>query len=438
MNEQTTTGYNTQVPATMDLARAASHTYADASPQSVKNITPFRGVIFSPDKELGQYVHRVLADLGCVQVVRTLDRYPDQIELTRMLRAHAPQVVFVSIERTDMLVSIASHVEQVMPGVQVVAVGRTCDAQMLMEVMRAGVREFLTAPFDPGSLRDCLLRVSDNLSRRPVAYEASELLYSFLPAKPGVGATTLAINSSVALAKLQDVKGLLLDFDLNCGMVRFMLKLNSTYNIMDAAEHASNMDENLWPQIVTHCGQLDVVHAGSLNPELRIQNLQIQHLLDYSRRNYKVVCADLSGNLEKYSMEIMHESRRVFLVCTPEISSLHLAREKLNYLQRMDLGGKVCLLLNRHTKKGLITASEVEQIVGAPVMQTFPNDYSRVARAIAEGKPVEESSELGKACAELAGRMVEKPRVVTENNRRRFVEYFNISPAKFSFERSKP
>ena len=81
------------------------------------------------------------------------------------------------------------------------------------------------------------------------------------------------------------------------------------------------MDENLWPQIVTKCGRLDVVHAGVLNPEIRIENIQIQHLLDYARRNYKVVCADLSGNLEKYSMEIMHESRKIFVVCTPE--SLH-------------------------------------------------------------------------------------------------------------------
>ena len=89
------------------------------------------------------------------------------------------------------------------------------------------------------------------------------------------------------------------------------------------------MDDDLWSQIVTRFGGLDVVHAGVLSPEIRIQNFHIQNLLEYSRRNYKVVCADLSGNLEKYSLEIMQSSRKIFLVCTSEVSSLHLTREKL-------------------------------------------------------------------------------------------------------------
>ncbi len=38
--------------------------------------------------------------------------------------------------------------------------------------------------------------------------------------------------------------------------------------------------------------------------------------MEFMRRNYRVLCFDLSGNLEKYSLEIMHESKKIFLVCT--------------------------------------------------------------------------------------------------------------------------
>jgi Flp pilus assembly CpaE family ATPase len=149
------------------------------------------------------------------------------------------------------------------------------------------------------------------------------------------------------------------------------------------------------------------------------------------------VCADLSGNLEKYSMEIMHESRKIFVVCTPEIASLHLAREKLQYLQRMDLGDRACVLLNRYVKKSSVTPTEVEQIVGAPVEIAFPNDYTRVNRAIQEGKGVDPASELGKCYAELGAYMLQKKLTAPEASRRRFVEYFNITPARFSLERSR-
>ena len=214
-------------------------------------------------------------NIGGISVVRQLDRYPNPIDLTRMLRSHAPQVVFLSIEAASLATEFASQIDKLMPGVQVVAVGRSCEPATLMEIMRAGIREYLAAPFEYSCLQNCLTRLTDNLSRRPIVSHSTDLLYSFLPAKPGVGTTTLAINASIAAARSQGAEGLLMDFDLNCGMVRFLLKLESSYSILDAAEHASNMDENLWPQIVTRCEGLDVVNAGVLNPESRIHNMQI-------------------------------------------------------------------------------------------------------------------------------------------------------------------
>jgi pilus assembly protein CpaE len=394
-------------------------------------------MIVSPDRELTSDLHRVLANTGEVSIVRMLDQYPDLVELSRLLRSHAPQVMFVTLDSPSNVTRLATHVEQVTPGVQIVAVGRSANPQSLIEAMRAGIREFLASPLERHVVLECMRRLKENLSRRPIEVQQSDLLYSFLPAKPGVGATTLAINSTLAATRHDDTTGLLMDFDLNSGMTRFMLKLNSTYSILDAAQHAAAMDENLWPQIATKFGKMDVVHAGTPNPEVRVQDLQIQHLLDFSRRNYKVVSVDLSGNLEKYSLEIMHESRWIFLVCTPEVASLHLAREKLQYLQRMDLTDRVRLLLNRYSKRSPIVPSEVEQVVGAPVMMTFPNDYARVANAITNGSTVDPKSELGIAYDDLAGRMVQRQSPKHAEPTRRFVDYFNISPARFSFERAK-
>ena len=396
-----------------------------------------RSVIISPDQELAQYLSGIFLEMGGISVVRQMDRYPNQIDLTRLLRSHAPQVVFLSIEGASLATEIASQIDKLMPGVQVVAVGRSCEPATLMEIMRAGIREYLAAPFEYSCLQSCLARLTDNLSRRPIVSQSTDLLYSFLPAKPGVGTTTLAINASIAAARNQRAEGLLMDFDLNCGMVRFLLKLESSYSILDAAEHASNMDENLWPQIVTKCEGLDVVNAGVLNPESRIHNMQIHHLLDYARRNYKFVCADLSGNLEKYSMEIMHESRKIFLVCTTEVSSLHLAKEKLQYLQRMDLGNRVQVLVNRYIRKSGVPPAEVEQIVGAPVLMTFPNDYSRVAKSIQAGSSIDADCELGRSCARLGEQLLEKKAPQAPEAKRRFVEYFNITPARFAIERGK-
>ena len=69
------------------------------------------------------------------------------------------------------------------------------------------------------------------------------------------------------------------------------------------------------------------------------------------RRNYQAYVSICRAMLEKYSLEIMHEAKKIFLVCTPEIPSLHLAREKCLYLKHLDLQDRICILLNRAQKR---------------------------------------------------------------------------------------
>ncbi len=215
------------------------------------------------------------------------------------------------------------------------------------------------------------------------------MVYSFLPSKAGVGTSTIALNVAIALSNIPETPVILSDFDLNSGMMRFMLKLDNGYCVADAAEHSIEMDEALWPQLVTSIGSMDVLHAGKLNPGFRIEATQIRHLIDFMRRNYRALCFDLSGNLEKYSLEIMHESKRIFLVCTPEIPSLHLAREKYSFLKSLDLEDRVSVLVNRVSNRPVITPEQIEQILGLPVMMTFPNDYNGVHRALTAGRAIE-------------------------------------------------
>jgi len=152
-----------------------------------------------------------------------------------------------------------------------------------------------------------------------------------------------------------------------------------------------------------------------------------------------VICFDLSGNLEKYSIEIMHESKRVFLVCTPEIPSLHLAREKYQYLQTLDLGDRVSILLNRCQKKSVLSPAQIEQLLGLPVQFTFPNEYEEVNRAMAQGTHVEPGSVLGRQCTALAHFMLDKKVATTEpaTTKRKFIEFFNVSPARYSYDTKK-
>ncbi len=386
--------------------------------------TVLRSILICPNQELAARLEAAVTATDQVTVGRTVNRYPNAIDLVRTLRAHSPDVVFLSFESLPKAQEVVKFLESEAEGIQVIAILSHVDAELLRETMRVGVRDFLAEPFERKAIVDAMKAVKALIERKPVAHDSTNQIFGFLPSKAGVGTSTIALNVSAALARRPDTHVLLADFDLNSGMMRFMLKLQNEYSVIDALENAQRVDEHLWPQLVTSLEGLDVLHAGRVNPSVRVEAAQIRALIDFARRNYQALCFDLSGNLEKYSLEIMQECKRILLVCTQEIPSLHLAREKIAYLRAFDLDSRVSIILNRSLKKALISQKAVEDLLGMPVLTTFPNDYVRVNKAMTDGKWVEPASDLGKSFTAFANELLERRVVAAGDTKKKFLEFF--------------
>jgi len=384
--------------------RTESEFEATAALQEGENL--FRSIVISANEKLRNQLVSAL-EASHVTIVRSMDRYPTQIELVRVLRAHATEVLFIDFESVESACEIVKLLENEASQVQIAAFHQHMDPAVLQRTMRAGVREFLTHPFEGQTMMDSLTQIKSLLDRRPVNYTTSSQIFSFLPSKAGVGTSTVALNVSAAVARKPSTQVLLADFDLNSGMMRFMLKLNNKHSIHDAVERSAEMDEQLWAQMVTQVGAMHVLHAGGIQPNAHLDPSQIQNLIAFARRFYQVLCLDLSGNLEKYSIELMQESKRVVLVCTPEIPSLHLTREKLAFLRECELADRVSIVVNRMHKNSPFSKQQVEDLLGHAVICTFPNDYHGINRATADGTTIAQGSPMGKSIAEFSEMMIQ-------------------------------
>jgi len=391
-----------------------------------------RGLLISPDTELASALAASLGETNQAGIVKALDRYPGEVELMRIVMAHAPQVIFVSTESLNKLFEMVKTLESQAQGIQVVAIGRSCDPSLLMELMRFGIREYLPAPFVRETVFESMSRLEELVNKNPPNLSITDQLYTFLPAKQGVGASTVALNTAWALGTHKDTSTLLMDMDLTSGIIGFMLKLNPVRTVIDAAQNAHNLDESLWPQLVSRKGPLEILPTGGLNPEFRVDSTQIRYMFDFARRHHSAICVDLSGNLERYSVEIMHESKRIFMIVTPEIPTLHLAREKLKYLQNIELGDRISVVLNRNHKRAVISPDQVENLLGVPVMTCLSNDYQGVHRSLQAGRAVESASELGRQFAAFANTILDKSNHAHEPKTRRLVDYLSILPGRYS------
>jgi len=384
-----------------------------------------RTVIIGPDARQAQLLEKALGALvNELTVARVLLNYPDEGELIRTLRTYAPQVVFLSFEKSDLAMKTVERVTQEVEGVQFVAYHRDCDASTLREIMRAGVRELVAEPFELSALVESLRNVKTLVEQKPPMYSAKGRIYSFLPAKAGSGATTMALNLSAALSRVENTRVLLSDLDLSSGILRFLLKIRNEHAIMEVIDHMYELDENLWEQLVTTVAKLDVLHSGPLNPNVVVEASQVHDLAQFWLRNYDVVCVDLSGNLERYSLEILRDSQQVFMVCTPEVPSLHLTREKLAFLKTLGLDDRVSIVLNRVSKQSLLTPQQVQDVLGVPVRYSFINDYQAVNTATRAGDFIDSKSKLGVQFADLASSLLNRSTVETAS-KRKFLEFLS-------------
>ncbi len=384
----------------------------------------FHSIVISPNAKMRDQLASALQATGEVTVARAMDRYPAAIDLVRTLRAHAVELLFLDFGSIEKALEIVELLERESSHVQIAAFHQDMDPVVLQQSMRVGVRELLVQPFARQAVFEALGRIKGLLDRRPVIYDASNQIFSFLPSKAGVGTSVIALNTSAAMARRANTRVLLADFDLNSGMMRFMLKLGNQNSVQDAVERSEEMDDHLWPQMVTEVNGMDVLHAGGVRPNIRIEPSQIRQLVGFARRHYQVLCFDLSGNLEKYSLELMHECKRIMLVCTPEIPSLHLTREKLAFLRECDLADRVSIILNRAHKKALFNIQQVEDLLGRAVDRTFPNDYQGINQAAAEGTVVAQASPIGKATNEFAETLLQQGQPKPPGEKHKFLEHF--------------
>jgi pilus assembly protein CpaE len=397
-----------------------------------------RAILISPDPELRSQFELRLAETGQMVLLRSFDRYLSFEEVQRFSRAHAPHAVLLDVQSDPVAITLAGNIARHLPSAQVVALARTCDTDLLVRLMNAGVREFLYPPFPKDLYLEAVARLTEAVRDAPAVSDSTDLLFAFLPAKAGSGCSTLAMNAAAAISRFSEGRVLLVDLDFYSGIARFLLKLNSAFSVLDALDRAAEMDEAIWAELVTRTELMDVLASGTIRRAFHPDPAALHRVIDYARRHYRAICVDLAGTFEEASVELLHESRRILLVLQPDLASVYLAKEKLRFLASMELEDRVSVVLNRWHREACLSIPDIESVVGLPVQFTIGDDPPLIYRSLLAGVGVDPGTEVGKEIARLGSALAEtKPQKSELTPKRRMVEYFSLVPAKYSLFPSK-
>ncbi len=315
------------------------------------------------------------------------------------------------------------------PHVTTVAVNCGASREEVVVLMQAGVRDVLPN-FTARDLLQCANRALTVLG---TVGEILADLYAFVPAKPGCGASTVATHVAGMAASVAEDPILLLDFDIRLGVTTFLLKAEGTRTILDALQQVDRLDRDIWAGLISQIGNLHLLGSGAAGGDYS-HNFEEDHfrrLVDFAVRQYSVAAIDLPGSMEASECDVLHRAKRIFLVCTPDIGALHVARRKSQWFRELQLTDKVSVVMNCVERRSSLSVGDIERIIQLPVRHLLPADNSSVAKAVRNGEIVDVSCPLGRQLAMIAAEMVPSKSILTRPNAvRRFVDYFSISPAR--------
>jgi pilus assembly protein CpaE len=302
---------------------------------------------------------------------------------------------------------------------------KTEDPVILRQAMQFGMVELVAPPMDALILARLVKGVNAHLALRPVSAGELGKIFAFMPAKGGVGASTIAANAALALAQDSVSKVLLADLDIYSGLMSFLFKAEHDFSISDAARRSNALDEDGWQNLVKRVGNLDLLLSGAPAADSGISASQLEAVLDFARSSYSIICADIADAFDERSSVVLRESSRIFMVTTPDLASLRLAKLKAACLRKMEWDDKARLVVNRVNARMELTISEIEKIVGLPVCATMPCDYADVTRATRGGQA---SAKLAPSIRAFVEKLLDKS--IPETKRPRFIERFTVAPAR--------
>ena len=395
-----------------------------------------RCALFTPDSESCETLAPAIKDCPDLLLLKAFDCFVAPEPLLDFIRAHSPQILFFDIGQGRHSLVEAAALLKANPHTHLIAIDREVEAEVLLELMNTGVREFLRFPFDPAKLTSTLARIESIIASAPAEHESSDLLFSFLPAKPGVGCSTTALHTALELAQQPHSHVLFADFDLNCGISRFLLKIANPLGIRDAIARMAEMDDGLWTEIKSTVEDLDVLPAGSIEPQMEIDPARIRTLFEFARRRYRIILADLSGTMEQFSIDVLRQSRRILLVVEPDLAAVHMAREKMRFLEEQDLHDRVSLVINRWRKDAPLTIADIESVLGVAAEITLDDAPEQIYKSVMRGGALDPASTYFREIADLAGWLASESGAKRKPLAKRKVEYFSLIPSRYSLNRA--
>jgi pilus assembly protein CpaE len=335
----------------------------------------------------------------------------DTIDFANYSRSStAPSAVVLDVRSKHQLPPGLTEFHLKHPDASIVLVLASLEPRLMLDAMRAGVKECLAEPLTVQAVDEAVRRVLVGPQSA-----ASGQMFAFVGAKGGVGTSTLAANTAAALARDAEGGTLLIDLHLVHGDAALFLGAEPRFSVLDALENSHRVDDSFFSGLVekTKSGvQLLASSTRPLHPSM--DPARTRSLLEFATRKYQFTVLDVPRT-DFSALDALDPATVIVVVTSQEVSALRSAAHTTETLRQRYGAKRVRVIVNRYDKASVVGTDDVERVIGEPVRHLLPSDYKVAVEAVNTGRPIvlDTDGKLSKAikafAADLAGTRSSKP-----------------------------
>ena len=282
-----------------------------------------------------------------------------------------------------------------------------CNAALVRELVQMRVSDLFIKPGTPGDL----VLACEKLAQRANRSEKTDSkIHTFLPVAGGVGTTTLAIQSAMALTNIgrrNNLKTCLVDLNFHDGLCCDYLNTDPRLDVSEIEPKPERLDRQLLETMTSyHASGLAVIAAPPDPSQVKLvdQNV-VTTLLNVVCQCFDQVIIDMPKTWYTWTDNVLLGSNELYLVSEASVPGLRRAKQLVEAIS-IRVGPMLLprVIVNRfqsHFFNGGLSRSDLTRALGDSLGCTVPYNRRLVKEAIDRGVPLEEVQRSNNVAASI-------------------------------------
>jgi len=286
----------------------------------------------------------------------------DGWEGLKAIRAKAPDLVITDVNMPNMNgleLTRRMRADHRTARIPVIMLSARKQADDVLTGYAEGADEYVPKPVEMAVLEakiEVLIRRFRTTKGDATAKRGGNVI-AFLHGKGGVGCTTLAVNSAVALAATTIYRVTLLDLNLEFGNAPMLMNLQSARTLADLAENAhEQLDETTFGSYLEQDRSGVRVLAGSDLPERAelVTVAAVQQAVDHLQKQSDYVVVDTPASFSQQVLAVLDVADAAVVVTAAHLPSLKATKQALDVLEKLSFPQeRTVLVINRTSVAGV-------------------------------------------------------------------------------------